>query len=122
MSTLLFSNFAYLREGEREGERNRGEIFNIRLDLFHFDSCRVSKSEGTPEQKIIKESQQMSPMLKSPDGKAEVQKVMASNIDEGAWYVCNKVWELLEKPIVNDELPLKERLADVQVIKNIDLV
>lgn len=64
----------------------------------------------------------MSPMLKSPDGKAEVQKVMASNIDEGAWYVCNKAWELLEKPIVNDELPLKERLADVQVMKNIDLV
>lgn len=56
----------------------------------------------------------MSP-TKSPDGKTEVQKVMADNIDEGAWYVCNKVWELLETPIVNDELPLKERLADVQV-------
>lgn len=54
---------------------------------------------------------------KSPDGKTEVQKVKANNIDEGAWYVCNKVWELLEVPIVHDELPLKERLADIQVTK-----
>lgn len=71
---------------------------------------------GTNEQKSIKESLQMSP-TKSSDGKIEVQKVIESNIDEGAWYVCNKVWELLGKPIVDDELPLKERLADIQVKK-----
>lgn len=56
----------------------------------------------------------MSP-TKSTDDKTEVQKVIASNIDEGAWYVCNKAWELLEKPVVSDELALKERLADIQV-------
>lgn len=71
---------------------------------------------GTNEQKSIKESLQMS-LTKSSDGKIEVQKVIESNIDEGAWYVCNKVWELLGKPIVDDELPLKERLADIQVKK-----
>lgn len=61
----------------------------------------------------------MSP-IKSADDKTEVKKVIASDIDEGAWYVCNKVWELLEIPTVSDELPLKERLADIQVRK-IDL-
>lgn len=46
----------------------------------------------------------------------EVQKVIASNIDEGAWYVCDKVWQLFDTPIVEDnELALMERLADIQV-------
>lgn len=108
--------FAFLCEIERViGEESLAHDM-IRMFLFRF-LCRLLKTEGTPEQKVIKESHQMSPMIKSPDGKTEVQKVMASNIDEGAWYVCNKVWELLENPIVNDELPLKERLADVQVTK-----
>lgn len=81
-----------------------------------FILCRSLKTAGAGEPKSIKESYQMSP-TKSIDGKAEVQKVIASDIDEGAWYVCNKAWELLEKPTVSDELPLKERLADIQVGK-----
>lgn len=90
----------------------------LRYLNLHFFLCRpLTTTAGSNEQKSIKESYQMSP-TRSGDGKTEVQKVIASNIDEGAWYVCNKVWELLEKPIVDDELPLKERLADIQVEEN----
>lgn len=46
----------------------------------------------------------------------DVQKVIANDIDEGAWYVCNKVWKLLESPVNGgNELHLSERLADIQV-------
>lgn len=46
----------------------------------------------------------------------DVQKLIANDIDEGAWYVCNKVWNLLESPVSeSNELHLNERLADIQV-------
>lgn len=46
----------------------------------------------------------------------DVQKVIADDIDEGAWYVCNKVWNLLDCPVnESNDLSLNERLADIQV-------
>lgn len=50
------------------------------------------------------------------DQSSEVHKVIANNIDEGAWFVCDKVWQLIENPVDDiNELQLKERLADIQV-------
>lgn len=46
----------------------------------------------------------------------DVHKVIADDIDEGAWYVCNKVWNLLDCPVnESNDLSLNERLADIQV-------
>lgn len=47
---------------------------------------------------------------------SEGHKVIANHIDEGAWFVCDKVWQLIGNPVADaDELQLKERLADIQV-------
>lgn len=51
------------------------------------------------------------------DGKTfAVRKAIADNIDEGAWFVCSKVWDLVENPPnESNELLLNERLAEIQV-------
>lgn len=41
----------------------------------------------------------------------------ANDIDEDAWYVCNKIWNLIETPISEstNSSTLHERLHDIQV-------
>lgn len=41
----------------------------------------------------------------------------ANDIDEDAWYVCNKVWSLIGAPITENtsSSTLHERLNDIQV-------
>ncbi|XP_055309630.1 dystrophin, isoforms A/C/F/G/H-like, partial [Sitodiplosis mosellana] len=48
----------------------------------------------------------------------EVSKVPANNIDEDAWYVCNKVWKLLQSSVNgSNEIHLKQRLADIKSLQ-----
>lgn len=65
------------------------------------------------------EMYQRSPKYETPDKQHtpdESRRVNANHIDEGAWAVCDKVWRLLEQPIIdNNETLLNERLADIQV-------
>lgn len=71
----------------------------------------------------MESNQKSSPLEKdeSVDRVASVcimKKVNEDNIDEDAWYVCNKVWKILEEsPNFNDEERLNERLANIQVRK-----
>lgn len=83
---------------------------------FRSLSSRLPSSLSESQKEILKELSLKSPTSK--DGTpTEVQKVIANNIDEGAWFVCNKVWQLLENPVdESNELAIKERLADIQVI------
>lgn len=54
------------------------------------------------------------------DKSFRIQK--ANDIDEGAWFVCNKAWDLLESPVnESNELHLNERLADIQVMLSFSL-
>lgn len=49
---------------------------------------------------------------------ADHKKANISDIDEDAWSVCNKIWELIETPIHvenTDGIFLHERLANIQV-------
>lgn len=46
----------------------------------------------------------------------QVPKVFVNDMDENAWYVCSKVWELLESYIdERNEFQLNQRIADIQV-------
>lgn len=72
------------------------------------------------KQKQSKESsygslrEQTNELNESSDNK----KANISDIDEDAWIVCNKIWELIETPIHaenTDGIFLHERLANIQV-------
>lgn len=86
------------------------------LNCYNFVSCRTPSES----QKTSKELYQTSPKLEISSKEStpvEVHKVFANNIDEGAWFVCNKVWQLIENPLdESNNLALRERLADLQVI------
>lgn len=74
------------------------------------------------EKSNSKEFVQNLPKYETPDKQSkhtiELHRVQASHIDEGAWAVCDKVWQLIEKPIIeSNESLLNERLADMQVNK-----
>lgn len=66
----------------------------------------MSKEPNSPKLEISSKEN-------TPIGK---HKMLANNIDEGAWFVCNKVWQLLEHPIdESNDFAQRERLADIQV-------
>lgn len=75
-----------------------------------------SKSQKQISEELSEKTSKLE--LKTKDSTPiEMRKGIANNIDEGAWFVCNKVRELLDSPVdESNELALKERLADIQVI------
>lgn len=77
----------------------------------------VNRSPNASQRKHAKELGQKSSRHENSekdDKSFRAQK--ANDIDEGAWFVCNKVWDLIENPVnESNELHLNERLADIQV-------
>lgn len=53
----------------------------------------------------------------SNDSSMDDKKTNINNIDEDAWFVCKKVWDLIETPVQpqTDGMQLHERLAIIQV-------
>lgn len=84
----------------------------LHFNVFHRFSIE-SQQKGSMEynQKMAKHEN-----ADKENKSIDVYKVIADDIDEGAWYVCNKVWNLLDCPInESNDLSLNERLADIQV-------
>lgn len=77
----------------------------------------VNRSPNASPRKHSKESSEKTAHPENAhrnDKSFRIQK--ANDIDEGAWFVCNKAWDLLESPVNEaNELQLNERLADIQV-------
>lgn len=86
---------------------NKNALFRRQLKL----------SNTNQRKQQLKENAQRSPSsLDTDDRFNEMKKVNPNNIDENAFYVCDKVWRLLEHPVNNnDETHLEERLTDIQV-------
>lgn len=91
----------------------------INDSYFYTLLTRLPNSSSENETKNANELNQKSPRYETADKQlktVEMHKVHANNIDDGAWAVCDKVWQLLEKPIADqNESLLNERLADIQV-------
>lgn len=83
----------------------------------------ISRSPNASPRKHSKEVSQKSAHQENAhrnDKSFRIQK--ANDIDEGAWFVCNKAWDLLESPVnESNELLLNERLADIQVMLSFSL-
>lgn len=75
-------------------------------------------SSESPQKSSIDSNQNLAKYenLDKESKSIDIQRVIADDIDEGAWYVCSKVWKLLESPVIEtNELQLNERVADIQV-------